>query len=151
MGRPLRKQYLIDRRFQLKWVGKIFLLMFIVSVVVGWTIYYVVWDATTNQLKVLVAQAVLTQSQLIPISSTIKSSIALGLLFRGLVLLFILAVLSIFLTHRIAGPIFKIKKTIRLIVSGQVSERAVLRKHDEFKELAEDLNALMDHMQGMRT
>lgn len=151
MRRPIRKQYLIDQGFQLKWVGKIFLLMLLVSVVVGWTIYYAVWDATTNQLKALVAQAVLSQSQVLPISSTIKSSIALGLLFRGLGGLFILAVLSIFLTHRIVGPIFKIKKTIRLISGGQVSERVFLRKHDEFKELAEELNALLDHLQEMRT
>jgi signal transduction histidine kinase len=143
----MRKQYLIDRRFQFRWMGKIFLLMTAVSIIVGWTIYYAVWDATTTQLKGLVAQAVLTQSQVLPISSTIKSSIALGLITRGLILAFILAVLSIFLTHRIAGPIYKIKKTIRLVYDGRSSERVVLRDHDEFQDLAEELNHLIDHFQ----
>ncbi len=143
----MRKQYLIDRRFQLLWMGKIFLLMAAVSIIVGWTIYYAVWDATTTQLKGLVAQAVLSQSQVVPISSTIKSAIALGLVTRGLILLFILAVLSIFLTHRIAGPIYKIRKTIRLISDGQSSERVVLRDHDEFQVLAEELNQLIDRLQ----
>lgn len=143
----MRRQYLIDRRFQLQWMGKIFLLMTAVSIIVGWTIYYAVWDATTTQLKGLVAQAVLTQSQVLPISSTIKSSIALGLITRGLILVFILAVLSIFLTHRIAGPIYKIKKTIRLIYDGRSSERVVLRDHDEFQDLAKEVNHLIDHFQ----
>ena len=143
----MRKQYLINRRFQLQWMGKIFLLMTAVSIIVGWTIYYAVWDATTTQLKGLVAQAVLTQSQVLPISSTIKSSIALGLITRGLILVFILAVLSVFLTHRIAGPIYKIKKTIRLIYDGRSSERVVLRDHDEFQDLAEEVNHLIDHFQ----
>ncbi|HEY5595019.1 MAG TPA: hypothetical protein VIL61_07675 [Nitrospiria bacterium] len=143
----MRKQYLINRRFQLQWMGKIFLLMTAVSIIVGWTIYYAVWDATTTQLKGLVAQAVLTQSQVLPISSTIKASIALGLITRGLILVFILAVLSVFLTHRIAGPIYKIKKTIRLIYDGRSSERVVLRDHDEFQDLAEEVNHLIDHFQ----
>jgi signal transduction histidine kinase len=147
----MRKQYLIDRRFQLQWMGKIFLLMTAVSIIVGWTIYYAVWDATTTQLKGLVAQAILTQSQVLPISSTIKSSIALGLITRGLILVCILAVLSIFLTHRIAGPIYKIKKTIRLIYDGRSSERVVLRDHDEFKDLAKELNHLIDHFQGKKS
>lgn len=147
----VRKQYLIDRKFQLKWAGRIFLLLFMVSFVVGWAIYYAVWDATTSQLKGLVAQGVLSQSQILPVSSTIKSSIAFALLSRSLAVLFILSILTIFLTHRIAGPVFKIKKIIRLIRGGQGSERVFLRKHDEFKDLAEDLNALLDHLQGVRT
>ena len=146
----MRKQYLIDRRFQLQWMGKIFLLMTAVSIIVGWTITYVVWDATTTQLKGLVAQAVLTQTQVLPISSTIKSSIALGLITRGLILIFILAVLSIFLTHRIAGPVYKIRKTIRLVHDGDSSERVVLRDHDEFQDLAQEVNRLIDHFQGKK-
>jgi len=146
----MRKQYLIDRRFQLKWMGKVFLLMTGVAIIVGWTIYYAVWDATTTQLKGLVAQAVLTQSQVIPISSTIKASIAMGLVTRGLMLLMILAVFSVFLTHRIAGPIYKIKKTVRLICGGQSSERVVLRDHDEFQDLADEVNRLIDHFQQKR-
>ncbi|MBI3995331.1 MAG: methyl-accepting chemotaxis protein, partial [Nitrospirae bacterium] len=146
----MRKQYLIDRRFQLQWTGKIFLLMTAVSIIVGWTITYVVWDATTTQLKGLVAQAVLTQTQVLPISSTIKSSIALGLITRGLILIFILAVLSIFLTHRIAGPVYKIRKTIRLVHDGSSAERVVLRDHDEFQDLAREVNRLIDHFQGKK-
>jgi signal transduction histidine kinase len=147
----MRKQYLVDRGFQLKWAGRIFLIMFIISLAVGWTIYYAVWDATINQLMGLVAQGILSQSQVLAVSSTIKSSIALALLSRGLIVLFVLAVLSILLTHRIAGPIFKIKKTIRIIGDGKTSERVVLRKRDEFKDLAQELNTLLDQFQGIRT
>ena len=150
MAKPLRKQYLIDRKFQLTWAGRIFLIMFIVSLLVGWTIYYAVWDATTNQLKVLVAQGVLSQAEVLSVSETIKSSVALALLLRSLGLLFIISVLTIFLTHRIAGPIFKIKKTIRLISGGQESERIFLRKGDEYRDLAQELNALIDHLQTAR-
>jgi signal transduction histidine kinase len=144
----MRRQYLIDRKFQLTWALRIFAIMFVVSLAVGWTIYYVVWDATTNQLKALVAQGVLSQAQLLPISSTIKASIGFALIFRSAVILFALAVLTVFLTHRIAGPIFKIRKTLRLIGEGETSERIHLRKRDEYKDLADEMNSLIDQLQG---
>jgi signal transduction histidine kinase len=147
----MRRQYLIDRKFQLMWAGRIFLLMILVSLAVGWTIYYTVWDTTISQLKGLVAMGVLSQAQVLPISSTIKTSIALALFTRSLALVFILAVLTIFLTHRIVGPIFKIKKTLRIIGDGQTSERVFLRKHDEFKDLASEINAILDHLQSHRS
>jgi signal transduction histidine kinase len=147
----MRKQYLIDRKFQLMWAGRIFLLMILVSLAVGWTIYYTVWDTTITQLRGLVAQGLLSQAEVIPISSTIKTSIAMALFARSLALVFILAVLTIFLTHRIVGPIFKIKKTIRIIEEGQASERVFLRKHDEFKDLATEINGLLDHLQSHRS
>ncbi|HUK55513.1 MAG TPA: hypothetical protein VLY20_02510 [Nitrospiria bacterium] len=143
----MRTHFLIDRTFQIKWMLKIFLLTAAVSLIIGWTIFYAVWDATTTQLKGLVAQAVLKQDQVIPISSTIKSSIATALLARGFILIFIVAVFSIFLTHRVAGPIYKIKKTIRLVRDGRSSERVVLRKHDEFKDLGQEINTLIEFLQ----
>jgi methyl-accepting chemotaxis protein len=143
----MRRHFLIDRNFQLKWMLKIFGLTSLVSIIIGWTIFYAVWDATTTQLKGLVAQAVLKQDQVLPISSTIKSSIASGLLTRGLILLFIVAVFSIFLTHRVVGPIYKIKKTIRLVRDGRLSERVILRKNDEFKDLGHEINFLLESLQ----
>ncbi len=126
------------------------MVMLVVSVAVGWTIYYVVWDVTTNQLKDLVAQGILIQTQVILVSETIKSSVAATLLFRSIGILFILAILTIFLTHRIAGPVFKIRKTVRLIGEGQLSERIYLRKYDEYKNLADELNGMIDQLQGTK-
>ena len=54
----------------------------------------------------------------------------------------IVGVLTLFVTHRIAGPIFRLKKGIRDIADGRLNEKIILRKKDEFHDVAEELNAL---------
>jgi methyl-accepting chemotaxis protein len=50
--------------------------------------------------------------------------------------------LTLFVTHRIAGPIFRIKRGIRDLADGRLNETIHLRKKDEFQDIAEELNAL---------
>ncbi|MBU1168091.1 MAG: methyl-accepting chemotaxis protein [Proteobacteria bacterium] len=43
-------------------------------------------------------------------------------------------------THRTAGPIFKISQTIETMTSGDINVHIFLRKHDEYKNIAEKIN-----------
>lgn len=57
----------------------------------------------------------------------------------------LVAAISILLTHRIAGPIYKIEKTFRQIINEKdLSLRVFLRTGDELQELAEEINRLLD-------
>lgn len=47
-------------------------------------------------------------------------------------------------THRSAGPIHKIQKTLRSMTKGDISEKINLRKHDEHKDMAETINQFTD-------
>ncbi|MBE7413420.1 MAG: methyl-accepting chemotaxis protein [Leptospiraceae bacterium] len=58
--------------------------------------------------------------------------------------LVILAIFTIFNSHRMAGPIHNIKKSINRLLAGEKVERIRLRKTDEFKDLAEALNKLIE-------
>ena len=51
--------------------------------------------------------------------------------------------LSIFLSHRIAGPLYKLSKSFHEAAAGKLS-RITFRKSDHFKELAADFNVLVD-------
>jgi methyl-accepting chemotaxis protein len=50
----------------------------------------------------------------------------------------------VFFSHRIIGPLYRIKKHVRSMAEGDLAEELRLRKHDdpEMKELADRLNAL---------
>jgi methyl-accepting chemotaxis protein len=50
---------------------------------------------------------------------------------------------GIFYSHRLAGPLYHIQKTLREAQEGKRVAPIVLRKHDEFKELAEQINHLL--------
>lgn len=50
---------------------------------------------------------------------------------------------GIFYSHRLAGPICRIRRTLQEAHEGKTVDPIVLRKNDEFKELAEDLNRIL--------
>jgi HAMP domain-containing protein len=69
-------------------------------------------------------------------------SLALG----GTSLLFILVVgaLGLFLSHRTAGPLYHFKRVFDEIRAGKTRQRVRLRPSDEFHEVAESFNQMMD-------
>jgi methyl-accepting chemotaxis protein len=62
----------------------------------------------------------------------------------GIILLF--GALSIFITHKIAGPLYRLKKTISEITKGNLDVKVRLRKRDDLKDLAEHVNMLADEL-----
>jgi methyl-accepting chemotaxis protein len=62
----------------------------------------------------------------------------------GIILLF--GALSIFVTHKIAGPLYRLKKTISEITKGNLDVKVRLRKRDDLKDLAEHVNMLADEL-----
>lgn len=61
-------------------------------------------------------------------------------------ILFLVGLLSLLYSHKIAGPLFRIKKSIDLLAEGKQIPPIRLRKHDEFKELAESLDKLRNNL-----
>lgn len=71
------------------------------------------------------------------------------LLIFGVIYLVFAAFISILISHKIAGPIFKFKKEIKsMIETGDISKRIFLRKGDELKDLADLLNQLFDMIEA---
>jgi nitrogen fixation/metabolism regulation signal transduction histidine kinase len=52
------------------------------------------------------------------------------------------SILALLYSHRIAGPLFRLRKCVDMLSAGQDVEPIRFRKKDEFKELAESLNEL---------
>jgi len=57
-------------------------------------------------------------------------------------------IVAMFLTHRFAGPIYKIEKSIYEMSQGNLAFDVCLRKSDEGKELAAALNGFKDGLAG---
>lgn len=65
-----------------------------------------------------------------------------GILFG----LFLVVPLSIFVSHKTAGPIVAIKRYIRALKDGNFNEKIELRDGDELKEIASDLEDFAQKM-----
>ena len=49
--------------------------------------------------------------------------------------------ITLLLTHRIAGPFYRFEKTMDEMIGGDLTQKIVLRKKDEGKDLAQKINA----------
>jgi len=52
--------------------------------------------------------------------------------------------LSLFASHRIAGPIFRLNESLKNIAKGNYNERVSFRKNDYFQEIAKNFNDMAD-------
>lgn len=55
---------------------------------------------------------------------------------------------GILYSHRIAGPLLRIRRTLGDFLSGRAVDPIVLRENDELKELADDLNRVFRERRG---
>lgn len=70
-----------------------------------------------------------------------KSILKYVVIFHGSLMLFVF-LLTLFLSHRIAGPIYRIRKGLNALRSGDLTPIR-LRASDHFKEVAEDFNQVV--------
>ena len=54
--------------------------------------------------------------------------------------------IGIVLTHRIAGPAYRMTQHCKSIAAGEPVTKCSIRKHDELHELCDALNAAIDHL-----
>jgi methyl-accepting chemotaxis protein len=64
----------------------------------------------------------------------------------NLLVLCIVVPYSLVYSHKVAGPIYRLEQSMELLLDGDMDFVITLRKNDEFKYLADRMNALIDYM-----
>lgn len=142
MGRPKkirRRQYLIKTGFQLKYAGLILLFMFAVAWAAGYTVYYTGWLLMGEKLA-----NVYPQGRLLAIMRTVNDT----LILRLILIAPLVALVSLFLSHKVAGPLYRIERFLRLVAAGDLSTKLQLRKGDELQDLAGAINEMTDDLKN---
>src|SRR3989338_11238277 len=137
MTRPVlrRRRYIIRKSLQFRYIGLIFGLALIASIVTGWTVFATGWHFFGEKLA-----SVYPQGRLIYVLRATNLALARNLLLIS-PLIFILGLLF---SHRIAGPVYRIGKTLRDISKGNLGLRIRLREGDELVDLAYMINNLVE-------
>lgn len=78
----------------------------------------------------------------------IKTAVGMGIF----VLLFcaLMGILSIYLTHRVAGAAYRLQKTLRSVAEGDLTQEFRLRKSDYLQTLATELNGFVSTLRQQR-
>ncbi|MBF0297512.1 MAG: HAMP domain-containing protein [Oligoflexia bacterium] len=61
--------------------------------------------------------------------------------------LIVITIWGVFISHKVAGPLYKLKKVINEIKNGDVNQRVYFRENDEFKDVATAFNEMLDYLQ----
>ena len=129
-----RRTVLVKRQLQLKYIGMVFLSVLSASVIIGGDIYY-------NMSKTILADNPALSPMLAQFNTIILVKIAL---YLGLMLL-----VSVFVSHRFAGPIYRFEKSAQIVSSGDLTHRVSLRTGDELMELQEEFNGMIANIQSL--
>lgn len=127
-----RKKYIINPTFQIKMSAYVCLFVLIAS------IFYpmFIWDIYERFTQVILQyDSILYQSL-----QDEKMSILKMLIFWQLIIIFFAFLTCMFISHRIAGPMYKLKKFLRAIPDMKTFEKIHFRKGDYFREVAEVCN-----------
>ncbi|MDP2913017.1 MAG: methyl-accepting chemotaxis protein [Candidatus Omnitrophota bacterium] len=141
LNRPVikRKHYLISRYFQLKYIGLILMLMFLTAALCSYVVYYSTMLLVGEKLA-----NVYPQGRLMAIVNTVNFRI----LITMLLITPLVALIGILLSHKIAGPIYRIEQVLGSMASGDLTAHIVLRKGDELTGLADHINTLTDSIKS---
>jgi len=137
-NRPIfRRTYLIKRALQIRYIGIIFALALLASIVTGYTVFATGWTLLGEKLA-----NVYPQGRLLSVFRVTNLTLIRNLLFVS-PFIFILALL---LSHRIAGPLYRVEKAIHEISKGVLPAKIKLRKGDDLVDLADAINVLIESL-----
>jgi len=133
-----RKQYIVRKRFQLRYIGLILAVMLFSVIITGYTIYYNSWTLLGDKLA-----NVYPQGRLVSIFKIVNLKLAVSMIFVTL----LCTGIGIIASHKIAGPIYRMINFIDDVTAGDYAQRLRLRKNDELNDVADALNRLVDRLE----
>jgi len=142
LNRRKVKNMLINRRYQGRLVITVLAFGFLACLFNGLLFYQYVSENYTPILAGDYFEPAIMES----LEEDLKN-FAFTLLMLSLLAFCGLAYYLLVITHRAAGAAYHIHRVIKEIQNGKLTSRVHLREKDEYQELAESFNALMDQMQ----
>jgi len=135
-----RKRYFVKKKLQTKYIVFVLLAMILPTLVCGGALYYLIWQTVADEIAI--PEAISTS--LIPALNRVNTILVIAIPLVFLIML----ILSILISHKIAGPLFRLEKELKEIAKGDYSRKIKLRPNDELKEIADGINEILDHLQS---
>ncbi|HKA87903.1 MAG TPA: methyl-accepting chemotaxis protein [Haliangiales bacterium] len=145
------RHYLIDKRLQLRYVGLVALLSLALCGLLGWLIWQQQNEASAAVRQSLASIDYLTPEDKALVVGHMQSADLNFVLVMAGVCFGLIAVLSLFLvvlTHKAAGPLYKIGQYLDDIAAGRLPVVHDLRRGDEFKRFFEKFKRMTESLRG---
>ncbi len=130
-GTIRRRIIIIKRALQMKYVLLVFMAVLFTVTLVSLDLYYIMGKIYSEQLGNENLHAVI-------LGSARLLAIHLPIYFA------VVIVAAIFISHKFAGPIFRLEKVAEAMSKGDLTVKAVLRDGDELFDTAEHINLMIE-------
>jgi len=134
-----RRRYFIKSGLQTRYLKLIILAIALPTFLFAVCLYYLIFYLMAEQLGIPESIAY----NITPVLTKINFILLLGLPIIVIVLLW----WGIFISHRIAGPVYRLEKELDKISKGNFSLRIKFRKKDELSSVAEGINKVLDKVE----
>lgn len=147
------KNYLLDRRFQLKYTGMVLVVTVMVASVLG----YVAYRFSRGQTEALTAQIVAqpdlddrTATDLERFAQQEDRKIRNAIIAGVLLLTVALGLTGIVVTHRVVGPAYRMRRLFEHVGQGRLEVTTGIRKGDELQDLYRSFAQMVESLRDQR-
>jgi len=130
-----RKARFIGTALQNKTLLIVFVAALVPAAIIALCLYYLIFNMLAWQIGIPEAIAY----NLVPVARRVNLIILIALPIT----LFVIWFVALELSHRIAGPLYRLEKELNERIDGKKSGPIQLREKDELKELADKINKLI--------
>ena len=176
--KPKRRNYIINKKFQLKYTLSIVTMLAVVMIASGVGTYFGMWGSIIEnfsqfrvsqnlenakritdyedarykkgdyRLTKIFREAEILSAQQQDALKNALSAVNRSLIPKAGILFIIIFIAGIFISHKIAGPMYRIEKSAEAIRDGDLSVSFKIRKGDEMKETANALEDMVESLQA---
>ena len=132
-----RKHYFIKKTFQATFILKFCLIILLGAVISTFLLLMLSQNTLTSSFHQSQLTIKNTATAILP-SVILTNLITLGLISLAAI------VIILFISHKIAGPMFRLENDVKEIGKGNLTKRIRLREKDQITELAEEINRMTD-------
>jgi len=131
-----RRVYFIEKKFQIRFILKFCTLVITGSLLVGALMYFLSQRSATVVFENTRATVKSTADFLLPL--LIQTIIVVSVIVA-----ISTAILTFFISHKIAGPLYRLKKELNAVGFGQLAGPFSLRKDDQLQDVANSMSEMV--------
>lgn len=136
-----RKILLINPKFQFSFMKHSLLMTLVVLITFYLFKVYIVWEIK----DIAFATGIPKSHDLIGLLNDRSYVIDMSFIVLAINVAFFILAWALWVSHRVAGPIHRIRNEIKKIIDGQALQRISIRDHDYFHDLKDSVNLLIEY------
>ena len=137
-----QRKYLINQGFQLKYISYVVG----ISTIISGLLCYFIYRGTLENTELMEIKEMQLGSLIAQEDSKIMWALLAFIILQGLCIL----IFALMLTHRIAGPLFRVELFLKALSEGRLLGVRSFRKGDEFQSLVDLMRAVNGRLQDQK-